>query len=72
MLKGFCLKGVIKLIVFLHKTMGMWEYRYDHEKPRWKAFRMLRLEIQSQVVMKRERMKVEMKVGILTIPICNG
>jgi hypothetical protein len=72
MLKGFCLRGVIKLFVFLRKEMGMWKYRYGHEKPRWKALRMWRLEIQSRVVMKRERMKVEMKVGILRIPICNG
>jgi hypothetical protein len=72
MLKGSCLRGVIKLFVFLHKAMGVWEYKYGHEKPRWKAFRMSRLKIQSQVVMRRERMKVEMEVGILRTPICNG
>jgi len=52
MLIGFCLRGVIKLFVFLHKAMGMWEYRYGHEKLGWKALKMSRLEIQSQVVMK--------------------
>jgi hypothetical protein len=36
MLKGFCLRGIKKLFVFLHKAMGMWEYKYSHEKPRWK------------------------------------
>jgi hypothetical protein len=39
------LKGVKKLFVFFHKAMGMWEYKYGHEKPRWKALRMSRLEI---------------------------
>ncbi len=43
MLKGSCLRGVIKLFVFLHKAMAMWEYKYGHEKPRWKALRMSRL-----------------------------
>jgi hypothetical protein len=37
-----------------------------------RTLRMSRLEIQSQVVMRRERMKVEMEVGILKTLICNG
>jgi hypothetical protein len=59
-------------LYFFIKQWGCGNIGNGHEKLGWKALKMSRLKIQSQVVIKKERMKVEMKVGILGIPICNG